>query len=321
MIEIIQAILPIMLVLFTCIVIGYVLRKFKILPEDTDKVLSRLETYVFCPALSFSAFSKYCTIEALKDNYSLLIYSIIGLAVSMGIAIPLSMAFAKKEEYKNKVYQYALAFGNYGYIGNVVVMACAPSLFNLSAEEALFKFQLFTLPLAFLIYLWGLTILTPKEKRKGSPLKNLINVPIIAIFVGILVGLTGLNNYMPKFIETTVSNLSNCMGPVAMLLTGFVLGGYSLKKIIKNGKVLIASLLRLIVLPIILVGILWLFKADKFTLNLVLFAYAVPLGLNTVVFPAAMGGETETGASMALISSVLSIITLPIIYALVNIII
>ena len=321
MLEIIQAILPIMLVLFTCILIGYILRKFKILPENTDKVLSRLETYVFCPALSFSAFSKYCTIDALKENYSLLIYSIIGLAVSMGIAIPLSMAFAKKEEYRNKIYQYALTFGNYGYIGNVVVMAVAVTLFNMSGEEALFKFQLFTLPLALIIYLWGLTILTPKEKRTGSPLKNLINVPIIAIVLGVIVGLTGLNNYIPNFVQTTVTNLSNCMGPVAMLLTGFVLGGYELKKIIKNGKVLIASLLRLIVLPIIIVCVLWLFKADKFVLNLALFAYAVPLGLNTVVFPAAMGGETETGASMALISSVLGVITLPIIYALVNIII
>ena len=47
---------------------------------------------------------------------------------------------------------------------------------------------------------------------------------------------------------------------------------------------------------------------------LTLFAFATPLGLNTVVFPAAYGGETKTGASMAMISHLLCIITIPLMY-------
>lgn len=44
-------------------------------------------------------------------------------------------------------------------------------------------------------------------------------------------------------------------------------------------------------------------------------ATAMPLGLNTVVFPAAYGGDTTPGASMALISHLMSIITIPIMFA------
>ena len=49
-----------------------------------------------------------------------------------------------------------------------------------------------------------------------------------------------------------------------------------------------------------------------------LFAFGTPLGLNTVVFPAAYGGDTSTGASMAMISHTLCVITIPIMYAIVS---
>ena len=46
------------------------------------------------------------------------------------------------------------------------------------------------------------------------------------------------------------------------------------------------------------------------------FAVATPLGLNTVVFPEAFGGNPETGASMSMISHTLCVISIPLMYAL-----
>ena len=51
-------------------------------------------------------------------------------------------------------------------------------------------------------------------------------------------------------------------------------------------------------------------------LFLAFFATATPLGLNTVVFPEAYGGNPETGASMAMISHTLCVISIPLMYAL-----
>jgi predicted permease len=45
---------------------------------------------------------------------------------------------------------------------------------------------------------------------------------------------------------------------------------------------------------------------------------AMPLGLNTIVVPGAYGKDTTDAASMALISHILSIITIPIIFMLVS---
>ena len=74
--------------------------------------------------------------------------------------------------------------------------------------------------------------------------------------------------------------------------------------------------LYLLILPALYCAILLLLGANELILTLALVAYATLLGLNTVVFPAAYGADTSTGAGMALISHVLSVVTFPLMYAL-----
>ena len=93
----------------------------------------------------------------------------------------------------------------------------------------------------------------------------------------------------------TVDSLQSCMGPVAMILTGFVIGDYSFKTLVSLKKVYIATALRLLILPVVIITILLLCGANKYIVTLALFAYATPLGLNTVVFPAVYDGDTQTG--------------------------
>jgi len=302
-----------MLVIFLCLLTGFILRRTKRLPENSDKVLSQLETYVLVPALSFSTFLEYGTPESLMSNLTGIMYASVAILLALGIAIPLSNLFPTTDYYQRNIYRYSLTFANYGFMGNAIVPVI------LGGQEYLYRYLLFTLPFSFVIYLWGLPILIPKEHRKGNVLKNLFNFPMIMVMAGLLCALTGLGNYLPGFVTTTVGNLKNCMGPIAMVLTGFVIGGYSFKDMLTNKKVYIATGLRLLILPAIILGVLYLLGASKDILMLAFFAFATPLGMNTVVFPAAFGGETKTGASMAMISHVLCIITIPLLYALLSI--
>ncbi|MBR5479926.1 MAG: hypothetical protein IKU84_07075, partial [Clostridia bacterium] len=105
-----------------------------------------------------------------------------------------------------------------------------------------------------------------------------------------------------------------CQGPVAMILAGFVIGGYNLKELLLDGKVYLATLFRLILIPAVMLLVLKALGAGEELMVLTLIAFGTPLGLNTIVFPAAYGGETKTGASMAMISHTLSVITIPLMY-------
>ena len=229
--------------------------------------------------------------------------------IAIVIALPLSKVFARDDAYKRNIYKYALAFGNFSFMGNAIVPA-------IMGDKMLYNYMLYILPLNVAVYTWGVIILIPRGNNSGSALKNLLNPIFVSIIIGALLGLTGAAEYVPSFIKSTVTNCASCMGPLAMILTGFVIGGYNIVGLLKNKAVYIATALRLIVLPLLFMVILHFIGADKGALYLTLIAFGTPLGLNTVVFPAAYGGDTSTGASMAMISHTLCVITIPLMYAL-----
>lgn len=294
-----------MLVMFLFIIIGYLLNKFKILPNDTSIVLSKLENFVLVPALVMNNFMTNCTLKNISDKYPLIIYSAAVLVIALIISLILS-GFFTKDAYQKNVYKYALTFGNFSFMGTAVIKA-------MYGDDMLFNYLMFVLPLNLMVYTWGMIILIPK-KSGINPIKNLLNPVFIGMILGAVFGIFDISKFMPKFFTDTVSSAGSCMAPIAMILTGFVVANYDLKKLLLQGRVYIATALRLIVLPTVFVLGLKAFGADNTTLIVALMAYATPLGLNTVVFPAAYGGDTTTGASMALISHTIAVITIPIMF-------
>ena len=296
-----------MLMMFTCILTGYVLHKLKLLPENSDAVLAKLETYALVPALNISTFMNYCTVESLVAHRSSMIVSAALIVIAILISYPLSKIFSK-DSYQRNIYKYALAFGNFGFLGNAIV----PIILG---EEFLYPYLLFSLPLNAMCYLWGLSVLIPSGNNKSNIFKNLLNPCVISIVIGAVLGLTGMQPIIPAFFELALSNLSSCMGPIAMVLTGFVVAKYSFGELLKKPFVYLATLFRLIVLPTAFLAALYLLNADALAMKMCLFAIATPLGLNTVVFPSAYGKDASTGASMALISHVFCVITIPLLYS------
>lgn len=297
-----------MLMMFACMVIGYILNKKKLCPDNTATVLSKLETYVLAPALTINTFSKYCTVASLSEQYMRILFCLLILAIAIGIAFALTPLFTGKG-YNRNVYRYALTFGNFGFMGNAIVPA-------ILGEPALYDYMLFTLPLSLAVYTWGIASLIPKREGKQNPLKSLLNPSVFAVVIGAVLGLTGATEHLPGFVGSTLTGLGSCMGPIAMVLTGFLIGQYPIKKLLSDKKVYIAAVLRLFILPALFIVILKVLGADDTAMIMCLFGFATPLGLNTVVFPAAYGGDPSTGVSMATISHTVCVITIPIMYAL-----
>ena len=93
-----------MMVMLLCMIIGFVLNKQKLCPENTTTVLSKLETYVLCPALILSTFSKYCTVASLSDQYRMVLYSLLTVLLAILLAQGLSPLFAGKG-YSRNIYK------------------------------------------------------------------------------------------------------------------------------------------------------------------------------------------------------------------------
>lgn len=311
--EIFNLTLSQMLMMFTLIAVGFILRKKCVLPENAGTVLSKAETWIFVPALSLFNMINKCTVESFSKNWILMLYGAVTVIAAIGLAYPLSALFFKKKDrdsYQRSVYKYALTFGNYGFMGNFIVL-------GIWGNDMFYKYALFTFIVGIFCNGWGMYVLIPKDKSAGLAAnlkKGLLTPPIIALVVGIILGLLNVKQVMPDFLLSAMENASKCQGPVAMVLAGFVIGGYNFKELITNKKVYVATALRLVVIPAVMMLVLHFLGTSKEIMTLALICFATPLGLNTIVYPAAYGGETKTGASMAMISHTFSVITIPLMY-------
>ncbi len=236
-----------MLMMFSLIAVGFILRKKGILPENSDKTMAKMETFIFVPALSLFTQMTKCTVQSFKENYVLIFYGLAIVLCAIAVSYPLSRLFFKKSEaksYQRNIYKYALTFGNYGFVGNFIIL-------GVWGTDFFYKYSLFVFLVGVFCSGWGMYILIPKDK--GASLlqnlkKGLIQPPLIALIAGMAIGLLNLRPYIPEFIITALDNAGKCQGPVAMVLAGVVIGGYNLKKLLTNVKVYIATLLRLIVM-------------------------------------------------------------------------
>lgn len=293
--------------LFLLIVIGFLLARLNVIPDTGAQILSKLENNVFVPALVLSTFANKFTVKSLSVAWQYVLCAVAAVSLSILFALFISK-FLSKDAFIRDIITYGLAFSNFGFMGNAVVSSLFPEVFA--------DYLIYVLPFWTMIYLWGVpTLLMPKTEGKKSiftELKKLVNPMFIAVLVGMVIGL--LQIPLPAFVNTSAESLGNCMSPIAMLLTGLTIAKIDLKKTFTNFSIYAVSLVRLIVIPLLAMAVLY-FLPLSYGLSLcTVCALAMPLGLTSIVVPAAYGKDSSAAAGMALISHLLSCITIPFIF-------
>lgn len=292
-----------MLLLFLFLIFGFLLKKKQWLPKECDATMSKLENIIFMPALVLNTFISRCTIENLKLKFPFFVYGCVFLGVAIFFAIFLSRFFAEDKNQMG-IYRYSFSVANIAFMGNAVVE-------GVFGDEVLFDYLIFTLPINIFINSVGISWLMPirEEQPFYQRFLNPINLATVA---GVVLGL--LNVPLPSVLMRFLSTGAACMFPVAMLLTGSVIGGYSVKKLLKMKKIYLVSAYRLLLLPLFLYGIMRILSTPIEIVQVATCAYSMPLGLNTIVIPAAYEADTTLGASMALVSNLLALVTIPILF-------
>ena len=290
--------------LFLFILMGYLLARKKLIPDNSQAVLSKLENYVFIPALVLSTFIGNFTPEKITVAAELLLGSL-GLGLIAIVLSLLCVRFCSRDPYERSIYTYGLCFSNFGFMGNAVVSALFPDIFM--------EYLIFTLPLWSLIYLWGVPVLllgdSGSKPTLAQRLKNFVNPMFVCTLLGMLIGILGIP--VPEFIGSAVSAAGSCMSPIAMLLTGMTIARFDLKAVLGIKSVYLVTALRLLVYPLVFIGVMLLVPMEPVFATCALCSLAMPLGLNTIIIPSALGKDTKVASGMALVSHVLSCVTIP----------
>ena len=296
------------------LVVGFGLNRLHILPKGAGAGISRLDTMLFLPAmLIYNNMTEFSLADV--GTYSRLVLTGAAMWVIVtAISFPVAKKLAAGNSLDRGVYLYGLSFPNTSAIGTPLALA-------LLGTTGLFRYNLFILSFVIMTYSWGMGLFLPMERK--NPWKRFITNLLNPIFVSMVIGMTlgALNGprWIPTLITDFVGDLGACYVPVSLLLVGYTIADYPLGEMFHRGKAYIFTLLRLLVYPLFVILLAKVIGLSQSMAILAVLAFAGPSGMNVVVFPASYGQDCKTGASIVLLSCLGSILTVPILYAIVQV--
>ena len=284
------------LILFAFAAAGFIVAKSGKIKTEHTPLLSGLLVYVIAPLYVFETFSKNFTLKYISGNYEIILWSL-GIVLFLGTVMAFMSKLFDKRKYERDVYEYSLVVPNSGYMGYPMAEAVLGS-------AGLLNTMIFCLPLSIYIYTIGYSKLT----KSGLSFRKIFNPSMIAMLLGAFAGLFEIP--IPSVAYSIMSKAGACMGPISMLLAGITISEYDIKELLRNKTSYVITLFRLILIPLALCLILSPFISKEILMIAVLI-YSMPCGLNTIVYPKMIGEDCRPGASMAMISTVCCLATIP----------
>lgn len=301
-------------VLFVALAVpGYLLVKTKMLNAAHSGVLSKLLMYVGMPFLILSG-----TVNNISFNKELILTVITVAAI--GIAFTFAMFFVSKPvsamekgEKTNGMMRFCMTFSNNGFLG--IPLAVAVFGANSPVMTVLVILNIIT---NILMYTLGIYLVSG-DASKISLKKAFLNPVLIAFIIGIVLNLLKVNTYVPE-ISTFSSHFSGLVTPLSMTILGMKMAEIKFTSLFQSWRMYYVCALKLVVFPCVIVALLLVakqFGASMFDANVILgffIAFAMPTAGLASTFADGFGGDTENAVSMTLGTTVLSILTIPVLY-------
>ena len=142
---------------------------------------------------------------------------------------------------------------------------------------------------------------------------------MIAIMIGLILFFTQLP--LPSLVTKTLGYLTGINTPLAMFTVGIYLAQTDIIKMLVKPKMYLISLVRLVVIPLVSFLLLCLLPAEWTDLKMaLLLCSACPVGSNVAVYAQLHDKDYPYAVETVIISTLLSIITIPAIVALAGIV-
>lgn len=283
-------------------IIGYFLFKKKLITNSGSNEIGKLLLYVVMPTAIMKSYSIDFSIEMLIG----LCISFGGAVASLGISILISRLVFKN---KNSIEKFSAAFSNAGFIG-------IPLVSMTLGEGAVFFIASYVALLNILQWTYGVYIIT--ENREYISLKNIYKNPIIISFViGIMLFILPIK--LPSTVTTVMNTIAAMNGPLAMIILGVYIGQIKLKELFNDKIVYACSLVRLIVIPIATIIVLSIIPSKFIIIKLtILIVTSAPVGSNVAIFSQIYNKDYKQAVKDICLSTILCIITLPLIISISN---
>ena len=324
---------------------GFLLIKTKLLPEKAITYLSVLLLYVSQPFLSIRSFLEVSYTQQLAVNLAIMFaVSLAGQAVVFFVVwLILRRRFDDPEQSAalirdgfiggntctkepalnaeirrcvagraNRATVLACAFGNVGFFGVPVLQFLFPD-----AHEAIAYSAVFIVTLNLMGWTVGSYVLTG-DRRHVSLRRALINPQTVTLVISLPLFFAGVSEGdLPDTINTVIGYLADMTAPLCIIILGMRFALAPVVQLFTDLRVYISSLVKTLVFPLVVYLVLLPFEGmdEMLRVSLVLLS-GMPAATINLNLAELYGADQKTAANSILMSTVLSILTIPVLMLL-----
>lgn len=283
------------------LVLGFCLGKWKLISTGTNKELTNLLLTVFMPASLFIAFPS----EYSEDSLGLFFSGLVAGILVMFAMIIIAKCIFSKWWFKGGLRfesQFAFIFNNATFLGYPIVV-------NTFGPSGIIAYCGFIIAFNVALFSYGIWLfehrITPKL------FKSIITNPnILAVLIGMALFLA--NIHLPNFITDAVGFVGGATTPLSIICIGFMLSRADFKVILKKWRLFIIALIQLILAPVLTFLLLTWLEFPTEVIQVCTLIQALPTATSLGLFATKYGGNNIESSELVTISTILSVITMPI---------
>ena len=296
------ALLNKMVVFLVLMVIGYLLARSGKLDRGAIKALSSLTLNVFLTGSILNS-----TLGAnVELSWSELgtcflvvwVMQLLGYLIAWLVTLPMPV----DKEHK-PLFELLMSMGNSMFVALPIVDALFPE------SRAVFYVSLSCLPFNVLLFTYGVWRLQSGRENARFRFRNIFSVPLLAALAALILFL--VKPPLPQAVKGLISTLAGATTPLSMLVIGASLGTVSLLDAFKNGKLYVASAVRLLLIPVLTWLVLRLLTDDPVLLMTSTIVAASPAAVIITVMANQYDRDAVYTAEGTLQSTALSMLTIP----------
>ena len=298
------------IIIFGLIMIGFFLARKKMLGEKGVKDMTALLLYVVTPCVLIKSYRKEFDVSEAKQLVFAALFTLIVHIIAIVIS---TLVFYKKDEKLHyRVNIFSSVYSNCGFMA-IPLMSAA------MGDIGVFYGSMYLAIFTVIYWIHGVYVCTGGDKKEISLKKCFLNPGFIGIVISMVLFASGFwfRSY-PAPVESvlgTVSSIVDYMAglntPVAMLVLGYYLANVNFINCLKKPAIYIISLLRLIVIPVISIGVAYVMHLDPTVAKAVIIPAACPVATVGTLFAARFNLDAEHSAEIVSITTLVSILTIP----------
>lgn len=287
--------------LFLMIFMGFLIVKAKLLNSEDSKILSIIVLYLIIPCVIINAFQIDYTPQTVKGLLIALAGSVMTQVILLIVVSILGRVFHLNEVEVASIY--------YSNSGNLIVPIV---MFILGKEWVLYGCVFMSVQLVFI---WTHCKKIISRESTYDWRKIVLNINMISIAIGIVLFLTRI--HLPAIINNTLSAVGSMIGPASMIVTGMLFAGMDFKQIFANKRVYFVSFFRLIIVPVIALFLIKCSQLSTFSSNgnklmmIVFLAIITPSASTVTQMCQVYGNDSQYASAINVVTTLLAIVTMP----------